>query len=168
MLPELQLHEVFTMIKGYTYVNLYLFPVHINDAHVTHDNVVGIQRYNSSQWMSYLNNAELDNLHKIVRFDSDNENITPDELFYKNFQLMTDLFDIILKKESVFRNNKINKTINYILRKKEHPVEFTDNRYLARFSVFHPQNNVIILLANPASQNCRTLFKKRQRLNEYL
>ncbi len=156
------------MIKGYTYVNLSLFPVHINDAHATHDNVVGVQRYNSSQWMSAINNAELDNLHKIVRFDADNEDITPDELFYKNFQLITDLFDIILKKESVFRNNKINETIDYILRKKERPVEFTDNRYIAKFTIFHPQNNAIILLANPSLRNCKTLIEKRQRLNEYL
>ena len=156
------------MIKGYTYINLSLFPVHINDAHVTHDNVVGVQRYNSSQWMSYLNNAELDNLHKIVRFNADNEDTTPDELYYKNFQLITDLFDIILKKESVFRNNKINGTIDYILRKKERPIEFTDNRYVAKFTIFHPQNNTIILLANPSLRNCKTLIEKRQRLNEYL
>ena len=156
------------MIKGYTYVNLSLFPVHINDEHSINQNHIGIQRYNSSQWMSYLNNAELDNLHKIVRFDADNEDITPDELFYKNFQLMTDLFDIILKKESVFINNEINKTINYMLRKKERPVEFTDNRYIAKLTIHYPQNNTIILLENPSSQNCKTLIEKRKRLNECL
>ena len=44
----------------------------------------------------------------------------------------------------------------------------TDNRYTARFSEFHPQNNAIILIANPASQNCNKLVKKRKRLNECL
>ena len=157
------------MIKGYTYINLSLFPVYINDAHSINQNHTGIQRYNSSQWMSYLNNSELDNLHTLVRLsDEDNEEDLSNN-YYSNFQLITDLFDIILTRESEFRSKDFHESIDYMLRKKCGPVDLAaGNRYLARFSEFHPQNNAIILIANPASQNCRTLFEKRQRLNEYL
>ena len=47
------------MIKGYTYINLSLFPVYINNenlSYLSNKDAVGIQRYNSSQWMSYVNN----------------------------------------------------------------------------------------------------------------
>ena len=156
------------MIKGYTYVNLSLFPVHINDAHVTHDNVVGVQRYNSSQWMSAINNAELDNLHTLVKL-SDEEEEDPSNNYYSNFQLITDLFDVILTKQSEFRNKKIHGDINYMLRQKEISVDLSsDSRYTAEFSKFHPQNNAIVLIANPTSNLSKQLIKKRQRLNEYL
>lgn len=156
------------MIRRYTYVNLSLFPVYINDAH-SNQNHIGIQRYNSSQWISYLNNSELDNLHTLVRLSDDDEQEDPSNNYYSNFQLITDLFDIILTKQSEFRNKKIHEEIDYMLRQKGYTVDLAaGNRYLAKFSEFHPQNGAIILIANPASQNCRTLFKKRQRLNEYL
>ena len=157
------------MIKGYTYVNLSLFPVYINDAHSIKINHIGIQRYNSSQWMSYLNNSELDNLHTLVRLsDEDNEEDQSNN-YYSNFQLITDLFDIILTKKSEFRSKDFNESIDYMLRKKCDPIDLlTDNRYTAEFSMFHPQNNAIVLIANPASENCRELINKRQRLNEYL
>ena len=157
------------MTRGYTYVNLSLFPVYVNDAHSSTMKHIGVQRYNSSQWMSYLNNSELDNIHTLVRLSDEEDEENPLNNYYSNFQLITDLFDIILTKQSEFRNPEINKEVDYLLGKKEYLVDLsTDNRYTAEFSVFHPQNNAIILLANPASQNCRTLFKKRQRLNEYL
>ena len=160
------------MIKGYTYVNLSLFPVYINNENLSNlpnQNAVGIQRYNSSQWMSCINNQELDNLHTLVRLSDEDSEEDPSNSYYSNFQLITDLFDIILTRQSDFRNKKIHDDIIYMLRKKEISVDLTTgNRYLAKFSKFHPQNNAIILLANPASQNCRTLIKKRQRLNEYL
>lgn len=157
------------MIKGYTYVNLSLFPVYINDSHSTNQNHIGIQRYNSSQWMTYVNNSELDNLHKIVRLSEEDDKENQLNNYYSNFQLITDLFDIILTKQSDFRNLEINKEVDYLLRKKEYPVDLTtDNRYTAEFSEFHPQNNTIILIANPNSRNCRTLIQKRQKLNEYL
>ena len=160
------------MIKGYTYVNLSLFPVYINNENLSNlpnRNAVGIQRYNSSQWMSCINNQELDNLHALVRLSDEDSEEDQSNSYYSNFQLITDLFDIILTKKSDFRNKKIHDDIVYMLRKKEISVDLTTgNRCLAKFSKFHPQNNAIILLANTASQNCRTLFEKRQRLNEYL
>ena len=160
------------MIRGFTYVNLSLFPVYINNeelSNLPNKDVVGVQRYNSSLWMSYINNSELDNLHTLVRLSEEDDKENPLNNNYSNFQLITDLFDIILTKQSEFRNPEINKEVDYLLGKKEYLVDLsTDNRYTAEFLVFHPQNNAIILLANPASQNCRTLFKKRQRLNEYL
>lgn len=157
------------MIKGYTYVNLSLFPVYINDSHSINQNHIGIQRYNSSQWMSYVNNSELDNLHKIVRLSERDDEENPSNNYYSNFHLITDLFDIILTNQSEFRNLEINKEVDYLLRKKEYLVDLsTDNRYVAKFLVFHTQNNAIILLANPNLQKCRTLIKKRQKLNEYL
>ena len=97
------------MIKGYTYVNLSLFPVYINNeqlSNLQHQDVVGVQRYNSSLWMSYLNNQELDNLHTLVKL-SDEEEEDPSNNYYSNFQLITDLFDVILTKQSEFRNKKI-------------------------------------------------------------
>ena len=160
------------MIKGYTYVNLSLFPVYINNeqsSNLQHQDVVGIQRYNSSQWMSCVNNQELDNLHTLVRLSNKGYEEDPSDNYYQNFQLITDLFDVIMTKKSEFRNQEIHEEIDYMLRKKEYPVYLsTDNRYTARFLKFHPQNYEIVLIANLASQNCRTLFKKRQRLNEYL
>lgn len=157
------------MIKGYTYINLSLFPVYINDAHSINQNHTGIQRYNSSQWMSYLNNSDLDNLHTLVRLSDNDLQEDQSDGYYDNFQLITDLFDIILTKESEFRSKDFQDSVDYMLRSEGIIVDLTtDNRHLARFSVFHPQNNAIILIANPASQNCRTLFEKRQRLNEYL
>ena len=157
------------MIKGYTYINLSLFPVYVNDEHSSTLNRIGVQRYNSSHWMSYTIDQDLDTLHTLVRLsDEDNEEDLSNS-YYSNFQLITDLFDIILTRKSKFRNKDFNESIDYMLRQKVYQVDLsTDNRYLARFSVFHPQNNAIILIANPASQNCRTLIKKRQRLNEYL
>ena len=157
------------MIKGYTYVNLYLFPVYVNDAHISSTDYIRVQKYNSQIWMSCVNNSELDNLHILVRLSNDDVKEDPSNSYYDNFQLITDLFDIILTRKSDFRNKKIHDDIIYMLRKKEISVDLTTgNRYLAEFSKFHPQNNAIILIANPASQNCRTLIKKRQRLNEYL
>ena len=160
------------MIKGYTYVNLSLFPVYINNeqsSNLQHQDVVRILRYNSSQWMSCVNNQELDNLHTLVRLSNKGYEEDPSDNYYQNFQLITDLFDVIMTKQSEFRNQEIHYELDYMLRKKEYPVYLsTDNRYTARFLKFHPQNNTIILIANLASQNCRTLFKKRQRLNEYL
>ena len=159
------------MIKGYTYVNLSLFPVYINNeqlSNLQHQDVVGVQRYNSSLWMSYLNNKELDNLHTLVKLSGEKEEVLSNN-YYSNFQLITDLFDIILTKQSHFRRKEIHGDINYMLRQKEISVDLTtDNRYTAKFSKFHPQNNAIILIANPTSNLSKQLIKKRQRLNEYL
>ena len=157
------------MIKGYTYINLSLFPVYVNDSHSSTLNRIGVQRYNSSQWMSYTNDQDLDTLHTLVRLSNDDVQEDPSNNYYSNFQLITDLFDIILTKYSEFRNKDFNESIDYMLRQKGYQVDLrTGNRYVAKFLIFHPQNNAIILLANPASQNCRTLIKKRQRLNECL
>ena len=155
------------MIKGYTYINLSLFPVYVNDSHSTHPYLIGVQRYNSSQWTPATNNQDLDNLHKIVRLNEDNEE---DQFsnYYSNFQFITDLFDVIMTKKSIFRNTRDMTDYSYIIRNEKHMISIdTNNRYTARF--IDPKiSNEIILLSNPASQNCKTLFKKRQRLNEYL
>lgn len=157
------------MIKGYTYINLSLFPVYVNDSHSINQNHTGIQRYNSSQWMSYVNNSDLDNLHTLVRLSDDDYQEDPSSNYYSNNQLITDLFDIILTKYSEFRSKDFQESIDYMLRNEGHLVDLTtDNRYLARFSVFHPQNNAIILIANPRSSICKNLIKKRKRLNECL
>ena len=157
------------MIKGYTYINLSLFPVYVNDSHSINQNHTGIQRYNSSQWMSYLNNSDLDNLHTLVRLSDDDDQEDPSSNYYSNNQLITDLFDIILTKDSEFRSKDFQESIDYMLRNEGHLVDLTtDSRYLARFSVFHPQNNAIILIANPRSSICKNLIKKRKRLNECL
>ena len=157
------------MIKGYTYINLSLFPVYVNDSHSSTLDRIGVQRYNSSKWMSYINNSDLDNIHTLVRLSNDDVQEDPSNNYYSNFQLITDLFDIILTKDSVFRSKVFLESIDYMLREEGSIVDLTtDNRYLARFSVFHPQNNAIILIANPASQDCNKLVKKRKRLNECL
>ena len=157
------------MIKGYTYINLSLFPVYVNDSHSSTMKHIGVQRYNSSQWMSYTNNQDLDTLHTLVRLSNDDVNENLSNNYYSNFQLITDLFDIILTKQSDFRNKKIHDDIIYMLRKKEISVDLrTDTRYLTRFSVFHSQNNAIILIANPQSSICKNLINKRKRLNECL
>ena len=157
------------MIKGYTYINLSLFPVYVNDAHSSTMKHIGVQRYNSSQWMSYTNNQDLDNLHTLVRLSGDNVKEDPSNSYYDNFQLITDLFDIILTKQSEFRNKDFNESIDYMLRQKVYQVDLsTDNRYIAEFSEFHPQNNAIILIANPQNSICKNLIKKRKRLNECL
>ena len=157
------------MTRGYTYVNLCLFPVYVNDSYKSSTDYIGVQRYNSSQWIPYVNNSDLDDLYTLVRLsDKDSEEDLSNN-YYSNFQLITDLFDIILTKRSEFRNKKIHDDVVYMLRKKEISVDLTtDNRYTAEISEFHPQNNTIILIANPPSQNCRTLIQKRQKLNEYL
>ena len=157
------------MIKGYTYINLSLFPVYVNDSHSSTLNRIGVQRYNSSQWMSYTNDQDLDTLHTLVRLsDEDNEEDLSNN-YYSNFQLITELFDIILTKKSEFRSKDFNESIDYMLRSKGIIVDLTtDNRYLARFPEFHPQNNAIVLIANPTSNLSKQLIKKRQRLNEYL
>ena len=157
------------MIKGYTYINLSLFPVYVNDAHSSTMKHIGVQRYNSSQWMSYTNNQDLDTLHTLVRLSNDDVQEDPSNGYYDNFQLITDLFDIILTKQSEFRNKDFNESIDYMLRQKVYKVDLsTDNRYIAEFSEFHPQNNAIILIANPLSYKCKNLVNKRKRLNECL
>ena len=159
------------MLRDYTYIDNSLFPVYINNeqlSNLQHQDVVGVQRYNSPLWMSYLNNQELDNLHTLVKL-SDEDEEDPSNNYYQNFQLITDLFDIILTKQSEFRNKKIHYSVDYMLRQKEYPVDLSsDSRYIARFSIFHLQNNAIILLANPTSNLSKQLINKRQRLNEYL
>lgn len=155
------------MIKGYTYVNLSLFPTYINDAHISSTDYIGVQKYNSSQWISAINNQDLDNSHKIVRLDKDNEE-DPFSNYYSNFQFITDLFDVIMTKKSMFRNTRDMTDYSYIIRNEKHMISIdTNNRYTARF-IDQKISNEIILLSNPPSQNCKTLFKKRQRLNEYL
>ena len=157
------------MIKGYTYINLSLFPVYVNDVHSSTMKHIGVQRYNSSQWMSYTYNQDLDTLHTLVRLSNDDVKEDPSNSYYSNNQLITDLFDIILTKDSEFRSKDFQESIDYMLRNEGHLVDLTtDNRYLARFSVFHPQNNAIILIANPRSSICKNLVKKRKRLNECL
>ena len=157
------------MIKGYTYINLSLFPVYVNDAHSSTMKHVGVQRYNSSQWMSCTNNQDLDTLHTLVRLSNDDVQEDPLNGYYHNFQLITDLFDIILAKQSEFRSKDFHNSVDYMLRSEGSIVDLTTgNRYLARFSVFHPQNNAIILIANPRSSICKNLIKKRKRLNECL
>ena len=157
------------MIKGYTYINLSLFPVYVNDEHSSTMKHIGVQRYNSSQWMSYTNNQDLDTLHTLVRLSDDDVQEDPSNGYYDNFQLITDLFDIILTKQSEFRSKDFHDSVDYMLRSEGHLVDLTtDNRYLARFSVFHPQNNAIILIANPRGSICKNLIKKRKRLNECL
>ena len=160
------------MTRGFTYVNLSLFPVYINNEqlyNLPHKDVVGVQRYNSSLWMSYLNNSFLDNLHTLVRLSDKDEEEDPSNNYYSNFQLITDLFDIILTKQSEFRSKEIHHEINYMLRQKEISVDLSsDSRYAAKFSAFHPQNNAIVLIANPTSNLSKQLINKRQRLNEYL
>ena len=157
------------MIKGYTYINLSLFPVYVNDAHSSTMKHIGVQRYNSSQWMSYTNNQDLDTLHTLVRLSNDDVKEDPSNSYYDNFQLITDLFDIILTKQSEFRSKDFHDSVDYMLRSEGHLVDLTtDNRYLARFSVFHPQDNAIILIANPGGSICKNLVNKRKRLNECL
>ena len=157
------------MIKGYTYINLSLFPVYVNDAHSSTMKHIGVQRYNSSQWMSYTNNQDLDTLHTLVRLSNDDVKEDPSNNYYDNFQLITDLFDIILTKQSEFRSKDFHDSVDYMLRSEGHLVDLTtDNRYLARFSVFHPEDNAIILIANPLSYKCKNLVNKRKRLNECL
>ena len=158
------------MIKGYTYINLSLFPVYVNDAHSSiiakH---IGVQRYNSSQWMSYTNDQDLDTLHTLVRLSNDDVQEDPSNGYYDNFQLITDLFDIILTKKSEYRSKDFHDSIDYMLRQKVYKVDLsTDNRYIAEFSEFHPQNNAIILIANPRGYKCKNLVNKRKRLNECL
>ena len=157
------------MIKGYTYINLSLFPVYVNDSHSSTLNRIGVQRYNSSRWMSYTNDQDLDTLHTLVTLSNDDGQEDPSNNSYHNFQLITDLFDIILTKQSEFRNKDFNESIDYMLRQKVYKVDLsTDNRYIAEFSEFHPQNNAIILIANPLSYKCKNLVNKRKRLNECL
>ena len=157
------------MIKGYTYINLSLFPVYVNDAHLSTMKHIGVQRYNSSQWMSYTNNQDLDTLHTLVRLSDDDVKEDPSNSYYDNFQLITDLFDIILTKQSDFRSKDFHDSIDYMLRNKGHQVDLsTDNRYITEFSEFHPQDNAIILIANPLSYKCKNLVNKRKRLNECL
>ena len=157
------------MIEGYTYINLSLFPVYVNDSHSSTLNRIGVQRYNSSQWMSYTNNQDLDTLHTLVRLSNDDVKEDLSNNFYSNNQLITDLFDIILTKDSDFRSKDFHELIDYMLREEGSIVDLTtDNRCLARFSVFHPQNNAIILISNPQAYICKNLIKKRKRLNECL
>lgn len=157
------------MIKGYTYINLSLFPVYVNDAQLSTMKHIGVQRYNSSQWMSYTYDQDLDIWHTLVRLSTDDVQEDLSNNYYYNNQLITDLFDIILINKSEFRSKDFHESIDYMLRKKCDPIDLlTDNRYTAEFSIFHPQNNAIVLIANPASQNCRELINKRQRLNECL
>ena len=159
------------MIKGYTYINLSLFPVYVNDINLSNfpnQDVVGVQGYNSSQWMSYVNNSDLDNLHTLVRLSNDDVKEDLSNSYYSNNQLITDLFDIILTKDSEFRSKDFNESIDYMLRQKGYQIDLSTNRYLARFSEFHPQNNAIILIANPRSSICKNLVNKRKRLNECL
>ena len=156
------------MIKGYTYINLSLFPVYVNDSHSSTLNRIGVQRYNSSQWMSYTNNQDLDTLHTLVRLSNDDVQEDISNSYYSNNQLITDLFDIILTKDSEFRSKDLHESIDYMLRSESSIVDLTTgNRYIG-FSVYHPKNNAIILIANPRASICKNLIKKRKRLNECL
>jgi len=85
-----------------------------------------------------------------------------------NFCIISSVISLT-KYDSDFRSKDFHDSIDYMLRNEGSIVYLTtDNRYTARFSVFHPQNNAIILIANPRSSICKNLIKKRKRLNEYL
>ena len=124
--------------------------------------------------MSYTNNQDLDTLHTLVRLSKvrlsnyDGQEDTSNS-HYSNNQLITDLFDIILTKDSDFRSKDFHNSVDYMLRNEGHQVDLsTDNRYITEFSEFHPQDNAIILIANPLSYKCKNLVNKRKRLNECL
>lgn len=156
------------MIKGYTYIDLSLFPVYVNDSHSSTLDRIGVQRYNSSRWMSYTNNQDLDTLHTLVRLSDDDDQEHLSNNFYSNNQLITDLFDIILTKDSDFRSKDLHESIDYMLRSEGSIVDLTTGTRYIGFSVYHPKNNTIILIANPRSSICKNLIKKRKRLNECL
>ena len=156
------------MIKGYTYINLSLFPVYVNDSHSSTFNRIEVQRYNSSQLMSYTNNQDLDTLHTLVRLSGDDDQEHLSNSYYSNSQLITDLFDIILTKDSEFRSKDLHESIDYMLRSEGSIVDLTTGTRYIGFSGYHPKNNAIILIANPRSSICKNLIKKRKRLNECL
>lgn len=154
-------------VKGQSYLDLKLNPAYVNDSHTRSDSIV-LQYYNSIKHSLHIDIEESNKYFPVeIHFSQDEEKNNNNNLEFSNFQLITDLFDIILTEKSDFINNSIKESqmirdFNLI------GVLFSkDNKYIAKFN--HLSNNKqIILISNPASQNCRTLFKKRQRLNEYL
>lgn len=156
------------MIKKYTYVDLYLFPVYVNQKEIISSVKIVVKRHNSSKKITNTNNDKLHNLYTKVVLSNISERELPSNNYYSNFQLITDLFDIILTNQSPLRDKNIDKSINYMLRREEFPIEFTDNRYIANFSMYPLEDKKIILIANPSMRLSEELINKRNRLNECL
>ena len=154
-------------IKGQSYIDKKLFPCYINNFHEQDDKHVGVQRYNSKTWYSEIRiaNSSEHILSKIILCDDENEEDINNS-YYNNFQLITDLFDIIITKQSDFRESEE----DCILRKNFDTISFdTQNRYTTKFLDMKLFNNKdIVLVSNPPSQSSRSLVKKRKKLNECL
>jgi hypothetical protein len=153
-------------LDGCSYVDKNLFPCYTNNFHKKTDSHIGIQRYNSNIWYSEIRtaNSSKNILSKIILCD-DEKYEDQNSNHYNNYQFITDLFDIIIIKQSDFSQLYD----DYILRSKSHIVSFdTNNRYTAKF--LSNSTKEIVLIKNPASNilSKTNLIKKRQKLNECL
>lgn len=153
-------------LNGCSYVDKKLFPCYINNSYEQDDTNVGIQRYNSKSWYFERRtaNSSKNILSKIILCD-DEKDEDQNSNYYNNFQFITDLFDIIITKQSDFGEQDD----DCILRDKSYEVSLdTNNRYTAKFL----SNSIeeIVLIKNPTSNmlNKTNLIKKRQKLNECL
>ena len=152
--------------NGFSYVDKKLFPCYINNSYMQADTNVSIQRYNSKLWYSEIRtaNSSKNILSKIILCD-DEKDEDQNSNYYNNYQFITDLFDIIITKQSDFKQLYD----DYILRSKSHIISLdTGNRYTAKF--LSNSTKEIVLIKNPTANilNKTNLIKKRQKLNECL
>lgn len=153
--------------EGCSYIDKKLFPCYINNFHKRTDSHIGIQRYNSELWYSEIRteNSSKNILSKII-LCNDEKDEDQYSNYYNNYQFITDLFDIIITKQSDFTKQSYD---DYILRSKSHIISLnTGNRYTAKF--LSNSTKEIVLIKNPKSFMLFkiNLIKKRQKLNECL
>lgn len=153
-------------LNGCSYIDKKLFPCYINNSHMQADTHISVQRYNSKLWYSETRtaNSSKNILSKIILCD-DEKDEDQNSNYYNNYQFITDLFDIIITKQSDFKQLYD----DYILRSKSHIISLdTGNRYTAKF--LSNSTKEIVLIKNPTANilNKTNLIKKRQKLNECL
>lgn len=146
--------------EGFYYIRTDLCPYHVNNFNSKGSNIVKLIGHNSNLWHAEPIDAKSSKTFPVI-IDLDG-NEYPESNSYNNFQFVTDLFDIILTKESEFRSFNY----DHIVQEYQWTVDiYTENRYTAR--LVHENRDMVILI-NPQSSLCKSLINKSKRLNNLL
>ena len=155
--------------KGSSYLNLQLVPVYINDDKKITDHYIGLQAYNSKQWFSHPDKESSNKYFPVeIKFSSDNKDEDFTILYYKNYQLITDLFDIILLEGSDYMNKEIYPSYGHMIRDREYILQLSKNINRYTTKLIMSRETDLVLIANPKSSEFKSLASKRKKLNEQL
>lgn len=148
--------------EGFYYIRTNLCPYYVNNFNSKGSNIVKLIRHNSNLWHAeQIDAVSSKTFPAIIDLDG-NYSEHPESNSYNNFQFITDLFDIILTKESQFRNFDY----DHVIQEYPRTVDiYTDNRYTAR--LVHENRDMVILINIP-SYCCKSLINKSKRLNNLL